>query len=405
MWRTLALVAVVSGTTVFAQMPPQGIPPVQGIPPLQGVPPSRLPEGVIDLTKAPPKADAPRPDVVLPMKEQLRNLDHAAINVRRVSETWQVTLGYDPILTLGKSEADAEEVKRVFRELRGTQFAMIGFKRPLVGYTLVQGEATQAVPPIKSAQALDLKTLRAEMVRGVWVVRDDRNFHLNAGSVRADAEQAVAVAQRYGFNHIGHIGKPNPAFSFFFAAPPGKVAKLADPIGQVMQAQHEQNLMRTGISVPGLGFVGEQTKIDPRKLEVRRDKTEYQVVSGVDVVAQFGGSEWAARDATRFIQENRFTEFCQLGEMSFFLINGQPPTKIPFQADAHPFQPKEIQVRTVNKRSAVCDGVGREIIAASSPEEAEAMVKVIQGFQFDRLCRVPLTNNRQLTYFVKSSAR
>jgi hypothetical protein len=79
-----------------------------------------------------------------------------------------------------------------------------------------------------------------------------------------------------------------------------------------LQAQID-GLTRVGIPVGGVGFVGEMIKIDPRKLDVRKDGAEWVIASGTEVIGRYGQTEWAARDAARTIQDSRFTEYCKVG--------------------------------------------------------------------------------------------
>src|SRR5204863_796322 len=83
------------------------------------------------------------------------------------------------------------------------------------GGGVINGPAVTAAGA-KLVVPIDLRTVRVEAVRGVWCLRDDFNIHFNFGPVKQDAEQALAVVQRYGFNRIGVVGAPNPVMTYFF---------------------------------------------------------------------------------------------------------------------------------------------------------------------------------------------
>lgn len=409
MRRFLIVSSVVVGSTAFGQSPQVPPTPPRSLPPTLVVPtPGALPPGVLDLTK---QADETGGDatVVTPAKERFVSIDVVLVNARYAGEAWQLFAGPHLLADFGKKQADAEEAKRVVRELRPTEWATIGTGRPVVGYGLSNGKPRLHSPQPKVTAAIDLKTTRAEQVRGVWVLKDDAALHLNFGTHKADAEQAAAVVRKYGFNQVGQIGYPTPTFSYFYAAPAG-ADKAARPgpsgaAGLLAQANSEQVMGRTGIPIPGVGFAGEMVKFDPRKVEVRRDKGVYSLVSGPDELARFGGSEWSARDALKLIQDCRFTEHCQLGEMSFFLVNGQAPTRVPFNAQGRSFNPKTVKVRVAEGGFGVFEDSGRQLFRAATVEEAEQMARAIQGFGFDMVCQLGLSPATSLRFLAKTGAR
>jgi hypothetical protein len=407
MRRFVAISLLGCTSSVFAQFPaPVQFPPSQQAKPQQVIPtPGLLPKDVIDLTKAPDAPSDARPDVKTPFKEQFNSINPVGIMARRTGESWQVFAGTRVLADFAKNQNEAEDASRVIHELRPTEWASIGTQRAVVSYGVTNGKASLSPVHVRQSQRIDLKSLRAEQVRGVWVIKDDTTIFANFATQKADAAQAVAVAQKYGFNHIGHIG----TFSFFYAAPMdlsqqnNKVGH--DTVSQFMQSASDQNLARTGIPIPGAGFAGEQIRIDPRKVEVRKDKADYVLASGTDVLAKFGPSDWSARDALKVVQDCRFTEFCQLGDMTFFLVNGQAPTRVPFNVQGQRFDPKAVKTRSTDGRFGVFDGGGRQLFSASSADEAEQIVKIIQGYGFDMTCAVGQNPRTAMKFLAKTGGR
>ncbi len=392
MRRFLVLASVVVGTAAVAQTPPRVLPP-----------------GVIDLTK---QADETIGDatVVTPAKEKFLAIDVVTVNARYAGEAWQLVAGPNVLADFGKKQADADEAKRVLRELRPTEWAAIGSPRPVVGYGLFNGKPRLHSPRPKVTAAIDLLSVRAEQVRGAWVLKDDATLHLNFGGDKADAEQAAAVVRKYGFNFVGHVGYPVPTFSYLYAAPaapPNKSPRTGsqDALASLGQASAEAAMARTGIPIAGVGFAGEMVKFDPRKVEVRRDKGVYVLASGTDELARFGGSEWAARDALKLVQDYRFTEHCRLGEMGFFLVNGQAPTRVPFNVTGLHFDPKTVKARVAGGGFAVYEDGGRQLFHAASVEEAEQMAKAIQSYGFDTVCQLGLSPTSSLRFLAKTGGR
>lgn len=363
--------------------------------------PQTLPPTVV----APAEPDAPA--VRLPLPEDLRPFRASSLAVKRVGGSWQVWAGGTPVRDLGDDLDGANEVARVLRELHPTQWATIGTDRPVVEYGLTDGKPAPNAGFPKAVLPIDHRTARVESVRGAWCLRDDANILLNFGPHRADAEQALAVGRKYGFNRIGTVGKPAPVLTYFFAAPEigGVPPAAAEPAAlAAVRAVQERNLTRTGIEVPGVGFVGEKIAIDPRKVEVRRDRGEYILASGADVLARFGPSEWAARDAAKLIQQERYTEYCRFGTagVTFFLHNGRPPERVPFFAQGQRFDPNGLKVRELSGKWWLFDGTGRPLLPAGSAEEADQLVKLIRGYGFDQVCQVGSSPRASLKFLAKT---
>jgi hypothetical protein len=399
--RLATLGALLLARPLSAQAPPPGDP--RPLPPIFA--PGQLPvPGYEPAQQADPNFPPPDPGVQLPQREDLRKIEYHAVTVRRQNESWQLWAGPTLMHDFGKDQAAVEEALRAVRGLRPTEWATIGSARPVVEYGLTDGKPATWAPSPKWSVPVDLKSVRAENVRGAWVVRDEENILLNFGTDRPGAEQAAAVAKRYGFNRVGMVGFPNPAMAYFYAAPVlAKQNKGPDPAAALVRASQEGQLTRTGVPVPGVGFVGERLAIESRKVEVRKDRGEFVLAHGPDTLARFGQSEWAARDALKVVQDCRFTEFCTIGPgVTFFLVNGAAPTRVPFSVQGTKFEPASVKARQADGRWGVFEGGGRMLLPAGTKEEADQLVRVIQAYQFDQLCQVGLSPRASLKFFAKT---
>lgn len=389
----------------FFQTPPVGPSPL--VKPSAFVPAQPV-QGTPDQEPPTPQVD---PTVKLPQPENLLPIDPNTVSLRRGVGTWELWAGRVLLRDFGPNDRDGDEAVRVFRNMRPTDWGRIGSPRVVVEYGLSGGVPPKWLPPARVAIPVDRKTVRAEAVRGAWVVRDDANILLNFGPTRADAEQAVAVVKRYGFNRLGQIGTPAAGLTYLYsvaagpdAAPPEK----ANPAAALIRAAQEQSLTRTGVEVPGVGYVGEKIAIDPLKLDVKKAQNEWVLVSGTDVLGRFGYSELTARDALRVVKDGRFTDFCRVGNpgVTFFLVNGQPPKKVPYQCQGVTFDAADIRVRDTGAGAwVVADATGRTIVPAAGREDAELIAGVLRAYKFDQSCRVGSSPKASLMFFAKTATR
>ena len=413
------------------QVPAPGYPVAPNLPgplapPLPGQPPQTLPPALLPPLNQPPGANTPKPptgpaaavEVPLPHQEQKMPFNSLDVSVKRVVGGWQVWAGQKVLRDLGDSENNARDLARVLRDMRPTEWVTIGGgAKPIVEYGLTNGRpaATAAAPDPKAGDPnagsgvvpggfsgpavtgagakvvlpIDLRTARLEPIRGVWCVRDDDTLLFNFGPDKAGAEQAIAVIRKYGFNRVGLVGDvKQPAMSYLFVSLEADRPKVAG--GQLLVNAQIDALTRTGIPVPGVGYTGEMIKIDPRKVEARKDGFEWVVASGSEVLGRFGPTEWAAREAARTVQDGRFTEYCRLGGTSgvtFFLRDGKAPTRAPFNAHGRSFDLTSLKVQEVNGKWAVTEG-NRPLFDVSGQQEGEIVVRVLKAYGFDQLAHL-----------------
>lgn len=396
-------------------------------PALPSQPPQTLPPSMLAPTTRPPAPNVPAPtapngpaaEIPLPHPEQKVPLSAADVSVKRVVGGWQVWAGQKMIRDTGENENSARDLARVFRDLRPTEWVAIGGTKPIVEYGLTNGRptATASGAPAPDAKAgdpnannanapavpagfagpavtgagakvilpIDLRTARVEPIRGVWCVRDDDTLLFNFGSDKAGAEQAIAVIRKYGFNRVGVVGDAKqPVMNYMYVSLEADKPKVLG--GPLMFNAQVDALARTGIPVPGVGYTGEMVKIDPKKVEARKDGFEWVVASGSEVLGRFGPTEWAAREAARSIRDARFTEFCRLGGtsgMTFFLRDGKAPTRAPYNAQGRTFDPTALKVQQINDKWAVTEN-SKPLFDVSGPQEGEVVVRVLKAFGFDQ---------------------
>lgn len=352
------------------------------------------------------------PEVVLPQKEVVGKIDANALSVRRQNERWVVMNGLTTVRDFGTSREEADEFVKVLRELRPTDWGTVGTSRVVVEYALQNGAAAVPAFSPKTSVTIDLASVRVEQIRGVHVVRDDQNILLNFGQAKEDAEQAFAVIRKYKFNRLGQVGTVGVGATILFAQElpatnkaQAPKAQLTGAYAQLAAAMEEQKLTRTGIELDGgKSVAGEKFAIDPKAVELKRDKADWKLVHGADVIANFGPSEWTGRDAVKLVQDQRFTEFCRFNaDVSFFLVNGQAPTKVPFAVQATRFDRDNLTIKTASGgKFGLYEGQGRQVFVCDSEKEAEQLVKLLKQYGFDTCCQIGLGAKTSLKFLAKS---
>ena len=402
----------------LAQFPPAVIRDPSLLPPSVSAPksPEKPRAGQAPLpTVGPDGLPLPRLDVALARVENAKPLGR--IEVKFLNNMWQVVVGANAFANLGTDWKAAEKTantlqamqagdsgKATMAEVQNTSWATIGVKRPVVGYMTVRGEAVRSFNGIlNTSLSIDLAKVRAEEVRGVWVVRDEHNILLNFGEERREAEQAVAVVTRYGFNRLGFVGGTDtPSLRYFFAAKEtNAVAKPNEAKSAQAAAFQEAALDRAGIEIPGFGNVGQKVNLDVKKLDVQKDGADFILVHSGDVLAKFGRDEWSARDALRVVQKMEPTAIVHVGSpgITFFLKGTDPPNRLPFGTTGAAFYSDRLTPRqTADGAFHFYDTLGREIASVKTQKEADAVRAAIKHFALNRTCQIGKSPATSLTF-------
>ncbi|MGL4424095.1 MAG: hypothetical protein ACRCZF_25795 [Gemmataceae bacterium] len=365
-------------------------------------PPRELPPTVV-----PPTAALAVP---LPLPEDLTPCDPRLFLFRKIQNSWLLTHDGQTVRDFGNDAETGHEALKILRELMPTQWGVLGTGRRVVEYGLTQGKASIPAGRIKNATVLDTATLRVETIRGAWLLRDDANIHLNFGPYRRDAEQSLALVRKYGFNRVASVGKTSEPFTVFLAQLENAETKAAGAgatsvqMQALLRAMQEQNLTRTGWEVPSVGYVGEKRLVDPRKLEVRRERGEYVLGQGGDVIASFGPNEWTARDALRMVQNARITEIGSYGTTGIVLMleSGRAPTNIPFSAQGTRFDPAQLRVREIAGKWTISDSMNKTLLTTATADEAETLIKLIRHYGYDQLCQMGTSPRASLRFLAKA---
>ena len=307
--------------------------------------------------------------------------------VRLDGQHWQLWAGKNMLKDFIDKRDQAYEARRLVADLQLSEHGTIGSPEPAMEFWLSNGQAPP--PPMTRRQIIpfDSSTLKTDRVESRFCLRDARQvlFRFNTA---AEAQQALAVCQHYGFNEIGLIGAPKPSMIYLVSNPnPVQWKKSADELFkprqlQLLSAQYP-------LTVPNLGEVGERIPFDPARIELVKRTDGYHLVAGPRDLGNAGPSDYYAHIALRALQQYPMTELASACGMSFYLSRGQAPRGVPVGVRIVHFDPKSLAVRPQGDQLIIGDG--RQTIttfAASQDFEAQTALKVLQHYGFDVQCEV-----------------
>jgi hypothetical protein len=330
--------------------------------------------------------------------EPLVPFDAASIDVRFQGGRWVWTDGRSELRDFGPHQAEARAALQMARELRPTHYGAIGAPRPALEYWLTDGKAPAGILSQREVVPFEPDQLRVEQLNGVWVLRDPAQVLCNFGANADDAQRALAVCQRYGFNQIGLIGRPSPVMAVLLFD-----ANRAGLDRTRLTAQQAKPLPREALHVPNLGWVGELVTFDARRLEVARRGSAWVLrVEGWELAA-FGLNEMDAHLAARTLQDLRINQYCRLGPsgFGFFLTYNRAPAGVPLGLRVTALRRDRLDVREVNGSWVIADGPVVLYEFGPHAQDAQQALNVIRHFGFDAVCRVG-HGPRALSFLLKS---
>jgi hypothetical protein len=391
----------------------------------------------------------------LPRPEALTTFDPNALELTRTDGRWALVAAGTVLKEFGRREEDARQAWHLIRELRLNQRGTIGTPQSVLEYWLSDGQPPRWLPRGVRLYRFNTAALQLEQSLGRWLLRETARPLFSFGNHKEDAQQALAVMQKYGFNQLGVVGRGIPAMLIFVAQPDDskgltpeehfnrRVALLKKQAG-TFEGQRQADALAAiqGKSPPPANFpvpampalraevlpgrepvqshpgrrsgpaeaeplvVTERVPFDWRQSQVRRDNGNWRLVAGSYTLADFGADERSARLAQAALMHFRCTERILVGApepvVSYFLTSGQAPRGLLAGVFSEAFHPEAVAVRQLGPHFYLIQA-GRPLLdCGPQADEARYMLGVIRKYGFDNVCRIGLDGKHSLTFLVRS---
>ena len=384
-------------------------------------------------------------DAPLEVTENLTSFDNSRAELNWQDRNWKIVANGVVIKEFGRSESEARQALRLVRELGLNQHGTVGEPKPVVEYWLRDGHAPIGLASGVRSLAIDSSSLKAELSSGQWIVRDRQRVWFNFGSRGDEAQQALAIMQKYQFTQVAAIGTPTPSMMVFLGNPArpgsgpatnqpaptraaapatamtGYIPPTLPPLRSVSSQSNQpwssfnrgpvDNLTTHSSpyprsAPPSAAGVSERVTFDWRLAQVHQEQGRFKVMAGSHVLGDFGTNERAAAQALTAVKYYRFTEQCQVGQpapyCSYFLVGGLSPRGIPFGLQGQPIDAAHLAVQQVGDKYALVSNGHPLMQFGPRPDEARHMLDVIQRHKFDHVCHVGGPEEQGMTFLVQA---
>lgn len=400
-----------------------------------------------------PLPTATTPPQPAPLVEHLRPVRPADVKLGWNNRHWQLTQDGQVLKDFGTREQDARQALRLVQQLQLDQYGTVG-SPPVMEYWLSGGGAPQARGRLELRPAtFDAASLQVAREQGRWCLRDKTRVLFEFAG-EADAGQALAVIRKYHFDEVGVVGQAVP-MHVFLGKPgdsmpagrqevprfsrlaknndgtPKKQAPTASPFAGLPQAGLP-SLARptpapTGPLAPTLngrqaplwreksqqaaamqqaGPPAERVAFDWRRVEIKQDGADWKLVTGGQVLANFGANAQEARLALAAVKHYRFTEEHRVGGerpvVGYCTASLMSPRGVMLGLYAQPLTLDQLQVQHVGEGFALCSGSQVVMKLGERREEADRLLEVIKSNKYDRLCQLGEPGKQGLALLVRS---
>jgi hypothetical protein len=357
--------------------------------------------------------------------ENLLAFDNSQAKLVWANRHWQFQAGNILVKDVGTREYDAREALRIIRDLRLEQHGTIGSPKPILEYWLVDGHAPRAFGLHSRLIAFDPAALRVEEIQGQWTIRDALHVYFTFGAAGEDAQQALAVIQKYKFSQVGTVGYPDPVMMFFVASErqtimaPALMGSTKFSSGKIYKTKSAETVAGVNTQLLPIGRqlytpdpfqqvrvpVSEHVLMDWRQVRLVQENADWKLVYQTHTLANFGPVERDAQLALAAVQHYRITDFCTIGNpavFSFYLTSGQAPHGLHTGLPAAEINPELLAIKRDGYEWTIAQGNKILWRVGSNEADAKVILDVLRRYHFDHQCRIGSSESTAFNLLLRS---
>lgn len=155
-----------------------------------------------------------KPLPVRALQEDCLSFNPANITVAQVNNRWKIADGSHWMFDFAGKQDEARQAHRILRHYGMNQTCYVGRPQPSFTYLLRDGVASSGGMPGEDCVAFNNANLAVVQAEGRWKIADGSHWLFDFEDKQAEAEQALAIVQKYGFTHSCYVGRPQPSFTY-----------------------------------------------------------------------------------------------------------------------------------------------------------------------------------------------
>jgi len=147
--------------------------------------------------------------------EDCLKMNYRNIQVKKISGRWKIVEGSNWLLDFGSSVYNAVKAYNIIKFYKFTSQCFVGRPGPSMRYFLSDGKAPAGVFPGEDSIGFNPSAIVVKKINRRWKIVEGSHWIMDFAGNEAEALKAFSIIQKYGFNRICYVGRPNPPMIYF----------------------------------------------------------------------------------------------------------------------------------------------------------------------------------------------
>lgn len=149
------------------------------------------------------------------LSEDCIGVDPSTVRVENVNGRWKIVDRRSIICDMGRALSTALTAYRIVKHYGFTSLCFVGRPKPSMEYFLCNGKAPVGSFAGETAVGFNPSAIVVKKVGSRWKIVEGGHWIMDFASSEGEALKAVAIIQRYGFNHLCYVGSGSEMMQYF----------------------------------------------------------------------------------------------------------------------------------------------------------------------------------------------
>lgn len=149
------------------------------------------------------------------LREDCIDFDYNSVCLTIVENNYKIVEGSKWLLDFGTDIKSAVKALEIIKFYKFTQQCFVGRPNPSMEYYLCNGKSPVGAFPGEDMIKFNPSAIEVKKISNRWKIVEGTHWILDFESNETEALEAYEIIQKYGFNKICFVGRPNPPMIYF----------------------------------------------------------------------------------------------------------------------------------------------------------------------------------------------
>jgi len=147
--------------------------------------------------------------------EDCIRVNYNNVQIKRLNSRWKITDGSSILLDFANSVTEAVMAYKVIKYYKLTSQCFVGRPGPSMNYWLSGGKPPEGYFQGEDSIGFNPSAIVVKKINGRWKIVEGSHWIMDFGGSQTEALKSFSIIQKYGFNRICFVGRPNPSMTYF----------------------------------------------------------------------------------------------------------------------------------------------------------------------------------------------